>query len=158
MLRDVSEVLHLAFRFRLRELSKHQLVRVGAIGALGALVQFSFFEIFGIQTNIFSPRIAAVLGGELGVITVFLIHHFFTFRNVRDRAVHGALKFIYFNITALVSLVMQYALVWIGERVSGGNEWVLRAFNLLGILIGFIFNYVNYTRVIWKTREGNREL
>ncbi len=159
MLHETQEVLRLAFRFRFRELARHQLFRAGLVGALGALIQFSFFELLGIRLAVVSPRTAAVLGAELGLLCVFVIHHFFTFSGREISPLRNiAQKFLYFNLAALGSLAIQYGAVWLGERVGGDSAWSLRAFNLLGILIGFVWNYMNYTRVIWKPDRPPAEL
>lgn len=151
MFHDINAIVAAFFSGRFRDLVKIRLVRIAFFGGVSFLVQATFFEIFGLRLAAFRPANAAILGGELAIITNFFLQNHFSFADHRLtwswRLFH---KLIQFNLGAVVSLAIQWLLVSLGEVLANGHWMTLRAFNVLGVLIGFGFNYLIYTRFIWR--------
>ena len=149
MIKDISSALKALARLDARALFGNRIVRMASIGAIGFLIQSTIFEIVGIQLDLFSPPGAALLGAEIAIVVNFFLNNRFTFANEKipfSRAMVP--KFLKFNAAVALSLAIQWVMVSIGERVGG--DWALRLFNVLGVLVGFIVNYISYTTFIWK--------
>ena len=57
-------------------------------------------------------------------------------------------KFFQFNLTSLGALLIQSGTVALGTMVFGHE--VYRWFYLMGVGIGLVWNYIMYSKVIWK--------
>lgn len=154
MIQGIKEVIKLALTFDFKALFQNRFFRICLIGFSSFLVQAVFFEIFGLRLAVFRPALAATLGAELAIINSFSWHNFLTFRDRRISASAALFKkFFQFNSLVAMSLIIQWFTVSLGEVFSGGNLMVLRGFNVLGVIIGFIWNYFSYTKIIWPENK-----
>ena len=157
MIKDIGSAFRALSSFDLRSLSENRLVKMGLVGAVGFLIQSLFFEIVGIQLDLLSPPSAALFGAEIAIVANFFLNNRFTFGDQSIPFSWGMVpKFLKFNAAVVLSLATQWLMVFIGERVGGESDWMLRLFNILGVIIGFTMNYVSYTKIIW--RNSNSEI
>ena len=151
MMKDLSSAWKAIVSLDARSFFANRVVKMGMVGSIGFTIQYLFFEIVGIQLDILSPPSAALLGAEIAIVANFLLNNRFTFREQRIPFSWAMFpKFLKFNAAVVFSLLTQWIMVSIGAHIGGG-DWVLRLFNVLGVLIGFTMNYMSYTRLIWKT-------
>lgn len=94
------------------------------------------------------PAIASALGAECAIISNFILNNNWTFHGRKISGERIAGKFLQFNLTSLGALGIQSVSVWIGVYLLGYNVYFL--FYILGVGIGLIWNYLMYSRVIWK--------
>jgi len=158
MIQELSALIKNAYRLQIGEMRKNRLFKMLVIGAFGFLVQATFFELFAIQFSLFRPSTAALLGAELAIVVNFFLHNHFTFPDRRVRTIPNLFgKFFQFNLAVAVSLLIQWGMVWIGEIVAPESAMLLRLFNVTGVVVGFIFNYFSYTKLIWRNRNFPHE-
>ncbi len=152
MIKEIKDLAGIVLQLRLRDLFKNRLFKILLIGSTAFLLDMAFFELLGIRFKIYRPSTAALLAAELTIIYNFIMHNLYTFADVRiPISLKMAAKFAQFNVLVAISLFLQWFFVFIGEQIVPDNHIALRLFNILGILIGFIFNYHGYTRIIWPT-------
>lgn len=157
MIRDISAAMKALVSFDTQSLFANRLVKMGLVGAVGFLIQSLLFEIVGIRLDILSPASAALFGAEVAIVANFFLNNRFTFGADRIPFSWAMLpKFFQFNAAVALSLGIQWGMVFAGEHVGGGSDGVLRLANILGVLIGFVLNYISYTRVIWRVNNLNR--
>ena len=60
------------------------------------------------------------------------------------------MRFVKFNILSLGSIVIQNLVLFFGIRILGQTLLIENGLVLLGIILGLIWNYLMYTKVVWK--------
>lgn len=132
---------------------KQRFLKFAVVGGIGFVIQTVVFEVLGVFTKILSPSAATVVGGELAIISNFTLNNLWTFKDYRVTGIKIVGKFIQFNLTSVVALVIQFVILRIGEFVSGGSTLIIQGFYLGAIVIVLIVNYIIYNKIIWKTKE-----
>ena len=133
-------------RFRENE----KFFKVAIVGAVGTFVQIIFFNIFRLFTGL---SVAQNLAIELSVVSNFTINNLWTFQDQKFK--FKKLKqlltgFIKFNLASLGSIVIQNLVLLTGVALIGRSFVIENTLVIIGILIGLIWNYLMYTKVVWK--------
>ncbi len=124
-----------------------QVFRVACVGLVGFSIQALFFEILGIQLGIMKASTAAFIGGEIGIITNFFLNNRFNFTPHPEDPLPKRL--FRFHTVVLGSLIIQYLCVRFAEETSE-SLLLLRGAYAVGILLGFVSNYIGYHLFVWK--------
>lgn len=129
-----------------------QVFRVACVGLVGFTIQALFFEILGIRLGIMKASTAALIGGEIGIVTNFFLNNHFNFTPHPEDQLRKRL--FRFHAVVLGSLIIQYACVRFAEETSD-SLLLLRGAYAIGILLGFVSNYIGYHLFVWKKPTGN---
>lgn len=129
-----------------------RIFRVACVGLVGFSIQALFFEILGIQLEIMKASTAALIGGEIGIVTNFFLNNHFNFTPHPEDPLSRRL--FRFHAVVLGSLIIQYVCVRFAEETSD-DLMLLRAAYAVGILLGFVSNYIGYHLFVWKKPTGN---
>ncbi len=136
----------------LRWLESQRFIKVCAVGTIGAAIQFTIFNILRRTLN---PEIANVIAVEFAIIGNFIINNSWTFKDKKLKIEKGLqkiiLKFAQFNLFSLGSLLIQYIVMKIGTNILGRGFIIENGLVVVGILLGLIYNFTIYTKLIWKT-------
>ncbi len=97
------------------------------------------------------PSISAAIGAECAIISNFMLNNAWTFRKRKISGTKKILKFLQFNATSVGAIVIQSSTIWIGTKFFGLSVYFL--FYIFGVGIGLIWNYLMYSRVIWKKQS-----
>lgn len=157
----IKNTLRYIIKVRLSEIFHSRIFKFLVVGGIGFLVNFVGFRI--LRTFNVWPSIAGALAAELAIFSNFTLNNLWTFK---DKKLTGLLlrvrKFVEFNITSLGSLVIQTIVIEVGTRILGIQSLLTVAsfslnsddvYLMIGVLLGMIWNYTMYTRVIWKTKS-----
>jgi len=148
---NIKDSLRVVFTLRFREHEK--LFKIMIVGGIGTIVQLFFFNIFRLSLNL---SLAQNLAIELAIISNFLLNNLWTFKDTKftikqlKKLTAGFLKF---NLASVGSIVIQNIVLLTGIAVLGRSFIIENALVIVGILIGLIWNYLMYTRVVWKTHK-----
>lgn len=127
----------------------HHVSRVGLVGLTCFLLQSTIFEILGIRFEIVNASTAALIGGEIAVLTGFLLNNHFNFKGRSNDPFWRRL--LVFHLVVSGSLFAQWSLVSLAEVYSTGTPMILRGAFLAGVAIGFFTNYIGYHWFVWRT-------
>lgn len=166
---------------RAHELLSSRLFKFLMVGGLGFVVNFIAFRVFTALAlgkllfsipgyneatflhGVFSDRgLAVILGAEMAILSNYTLNNIWTFK---DRKIKGVLahlsKFAQFNLGSVGSVVIQYLTMQAAVALLG----VFTVFSLFGIsimsddfylaagvLIGMIWNFTVYNKVIWRKK------
>lgn len=131
---------------RMTELTQWSLFKFAVVGTIGFIINTVILELF-VHIGL-HPAIGSAVGAEIAIVSNFIFNNAWTFG---DRRVHGTRvipKFVQFNVTSLGALIIQTASVWAGTVLFGKPAYF--ASYIAGVLIGLIWNYTMYSKVIWK--------
>jgi dolichol-phosphate mannosyltransferase len=148
---NIIDSLRVVFKLRLRDSQK--LIKVMIVGGIGTIVQLVFFNLFRLFLNL---SLAQNLAIELAVISNFTLNNIWTFKEDKFRFRElGRLLigFVKFNILSLGSIVIQNVVLLSGVAILGRSFWIENSLVLFGIILGLIWNYLMYTRVVWRTHK-----
>jgi len=128
-------------------------LKFAVVGGTGLTLQTLFFEITSVFTHILTPSVATVIGGEIAIISNFTLNNLWTFRDYQITGSKLIFKFIQFNLTSLIALIIQYVILRIGEIVASGSPIIIQFFYFGALVLVLITNYVIYNTIIWKTTK-----
>lgn len=147
---NVLDSLRVVFTLRFQESEKF--IKVCLVGGIGAVIQFSIFNFLRLKI---SPEYANAVAVEIAVISNFILNNIWTFR---EEKIHFSQlkklisKFFQFNLVSLGSILIQFLVVKIGVSFFGRSFLWENILVAIGILLGLIWNYTMYTRLIWKKK------
>lgn len=148
---NVIDSLRVVFTLRWQESQKF--IKVCVVGFIGAVIQFS---IFNFLRRLILPEYANLIAVETAVISNFIINNSWTFRDEKiefSQLKKTFLKFIQFNFVSLGSILIQFLIMKAGVAFFGRSLILENLLVAVGILIGLVWNYTMYTRLIWKKKS-----
>lgn len=145
------DLLEYVIKTRARELAQTDLFRVGAVGAVGFVVQTVFFQIFLVFMGRGSSSWAQAGSAELAVLANFALNNSWTFRRVKIQGWGRKLgKFLQFNLVSLGSIAIQWLTQEVGTGWFGEAAITVWLLYLTGVSLGLISNYFLYRKVVWQ--------
>lgn len=147
---NIIDSLRVVFSLRLRDSRKF--IQVAVVGFIGSIVQFIIFNLLRLS---FSPEYANVFAVEAAVISNFSLNNLWTFKANRipvKQAKKLIIKFLQFNLASMGSIIIQFLVLKIGVNLLGRSFLIENSLVAVGILLGLVWNYLMYTRWIWKKK------
>ena len=120
---------------------------VGVVGALGALTPALLLVLFVEVLHVY-PVLANTVAAELVILMNFLLNNYWTFRERTGRPFW--VRLVMFNMVVLSSVIIQALCIWVGIHFIDARLYLL--YMAIGISIGWVVNYLLYTRLIWFRR------
>lgn len=140
---NILDSLRVVFTLRWRQNEK--LFKVMIIGGIGTVVQLVFFNLLRLNLSLGWSQNLSI---EVAIVSNFILNNIWTFKAKSWSLV----RFGKFNVLSLGSIVIQNLVLFLGVRALGQSFLIENGLVLLGILLGLIWNYLMYTRVVWKTK------
>jgi len=146
-----SDILKTVIFLRFKQNEK--LIKVMIVGGVGTIIQMVFFNIFRLKMHL---SLAQNLAIELAVVSNFTLNNIWTFKDhkfsIKEffKLVAG---FVKFNLASIGSIIIQNVILLLGIKLLGRSFLIENSLVVVGILIGLIWNYLMYTRVVWKTHK-----
>lgn len=145
----IKNTLIYILKARLIELSRF--FKFLMVGGTGLVIQTLIYYLLGFTLKIVSPAIATVAGGQLAILSNFILNNLWTFK---DRKLANTktivLKLIQFYLTSNIAVILiQGGTMKIGEFLVGASA-LIHGFYLLALALTLIFNFTIYNKFIWK--------
>ncbi|OGD57024.1 hypothetical protein A3I57_02275 [Candidatus Beckwithbacteria bacterium RIFCSPLOWO2_02_FULL_47_23] len=140
---NILDSLRVVFTLRWRQNEK--LFKVLLVGGLGSVVQLIVYNLFRLRMNL---ALAQNLSIETAIVSNFIFNNIWTFKEKGWSMV----RFIKFNLSSFGSLIIQNIVLLGGVRLLGQSIKIENILVTIGIIIGAIWNYLMYTRVVWKAK------
>lgn len=122
---------------------------VGGIGFIVDTGLFNIVRILGIASNI-----SAIISGSIAMITTFTLNNYWSFK---ERKIEGAEKKIYslaiYVLSSYIPIVVRSFLVKFAVNNFGDTFIISNTAFFIGIILGLIWNYTVYNRIIWKGKK-----
>jgi len=120
--------------------------KFAVVGTIGFTINTVILETL-VKTG-YQPVMASALGAECAIISNFFLNNGWTFKGKKIHGLRMIPKFVQFNLTSLGALLIQSGTVALGTMMFGRDAY--RWFYLMGVGIGLFWNYMMYSKVIWK--------
>lgn len=134
---------------RMKALRKGNFKKFLVVGGIGFVINTIILE-FGVHAIGMHPAVASIVGAECAIVSNFFLNNAWTFKDQVIEKGKRLYKFIQFNLSAVGAIVIQAASVFIGTHLFG-ESWY-RLFYIFGVGIGLFYNYIMYSKVIWKNK------
>ena len=131
--------------FTLRWRQNEKLFKVLLVGGLGSVVQLIAYNLFRLSMNLTWSQNLSI---ETAIVSNFIFNNIWTFKEKGWSLV----RFIKFNLSSFGSLIIQNIVLLGGVRLLGQSIKTENILVTIGIIIGAIWNYLMYTRVVWKIK------
>jgi len=138
---NIVDSLRVVFKLRLRDSQK--LIKVMVVGGIGTVVQLGIFNLLCLFLSLSLAQNIAI---EAAVVSNFILNNIWTFKETS----WSLIRFAKFNILSLGSIVIQNIVLISGVFIFGQSLITVNVLVLIGILLGLIWNYLMYTKVVWK--------
>lgn len=140
---NIIDSLRVVFTLRWRQNEK--LFKVLLVGGLGSVVQLIAYNLFRLGMNLV---LAQNLSIETAIVSNFIFNNIWTFKEKS----WSVIRFFKFNLSSFGSLVIQNIVLLGGVSILGQSWLIENGLVVGGILLGTVWNYLMYTRVVWKAK------
>jgi dolichol-phosphate mannosyltransferase len=165
----MKNTLEFIIAMRMKSLLQSRILKFVLVGGFGALVQLVALQFWrqavSPLTNLNDNQqylFADFLAIETAIISNFVLNNIWTFKDATLKKSQIPLKFLAFNLSSAGSIIIQLTVAWIGAHLIGIFDLIVvpvvyftidtgLVFVAVGILLGMIWNYFAYTRLIWRT-------
>lgn len=146
---NMLDSLRVVFLLRIRE--SKSFFKFILVGFIGLFTDSGLFSIFRLTT--LGSTYGSALSGFIAMITTFTLNNLWSFG---DRRLSGVKKnmasfVVYFSSSYLPIIFRSWLISYAIDRFGKGALVEYSAF-FIGILVGLIWNYTVYSKVIWKKR------
>lgn len=154
-------------KVRFLEIISNRIFKFVVVGGIGALIQFVTLAIF---RQLMAYTLAYFLSAEVAVGSNFVLSNIWTFSDRSLTLPEIPKKFLTFNLASFGSVGIQTVLATFGKIVIGdtvplfaipfsalvlGKPFIFDTgflFLVIGILVGMVWNFTAYTRIVWKQK------
>ena len=142
----------LIYIFKARFFELLRFFKFVAVGSLGLIIQTTLYWILGFALKVVSPTVATILGGQIAILSNFILNNIWTFGDRKITSVSALLKklVIFYATSNIAVLIIQGGIMKIGEIAVGKENLFIHGFYILALALTLIFNFTVYNRYIWK--------
>ncbi len=119
------------------------------VGGIGFIVDAGLFNI--LRIGILSSRNSALASGFTAMMVTFLLNNYWSFG---ERKIDGTKKkmlgFVVYIIFSSIPIAVRSRLVGFSVSTFGDTALVSNTAFLIGIILGLIWNFTVYSKIIWK--------
>jgi dolichol-phosphate mannosyltransferase len=121
------------------------------VGGIGLIINTLLLEFF-VRLGLIS-WISNMIGAECAIISNFILNNRWTFSSRSVSGLKALIKFIEFNGTSIIGVTfIQTGTIWLGTRFWGESTY--RIWYVIGTGLLLVWNYLMYSRVIWKKHRS----
>lgn len=142
----------LVYIFKTRLLESARFFKFLIVGGTGLVLQTLLYYLLGFTFAVLSPTVATIVGGQVAILSNFILNNLWTFGDRRLTSLKTVLikLFQFYTTSNFAVLVIQGGTMWIGESVVGKESLLIHGFYILAMAFTLIFNFTVYNRYIWK--------
>ena len=148
---ELQETLKVIFLLQSRNPRTIRLFRFATVGFFGYLINALFLKIF---TELQLSGLI-VWGGstEMAIVSNFTLNNLWTFKADQIKGIKDLVfKFLQFNLTSIGGLLIQTTTGLISDSLLKSDSYRQIVLPITIVLLILPYNYLIYTRVIWKTK------
>lgn len=142
----------LIYIFKARFFELLRFFKFAVVGSLGLVIQTALYWILGFGIKIVSPTVATILGGQLAILSNFILNNVWTFGDRKITSLPQMLKkLIAFYATSNIAvLFIQGGIMKAGEMIVGKENILIHGFYIAALVLTLVFNFTVYNKYIWK--------
>jgi len=123
------------------------------VGVCGLITDTLLFNVF--RLTVFDPALSAIVSGFVAMLVTFTLNNTWSFG---EKRIFGMAKlagtFVVYCVSSMVPILIRSQLVDLFVKALGHSFIVANTGFGLGILIGLVWNYFVYSKIIWRKRPA----
>lgn len=145
----------LIYIFKARFFELLRFFKFAMVGSLGLVIQTALYWFLGFGIKIVSPAVATILGGQLAILSNFILNNVWTFGDRKITSLPQMLKkLIAFYATSNIAvLFIQGGIMKAGEILVGKENILIHGFYVAALVLTLVFNFTVYNKYIWKKNK-----
>jgi dolichol-phosphate mannosyltransferase len=145
----------LIYIFKARFFELLRFFKFAVVGSLGLVIQTVLYWVLGFGLKVASPAIATILGGQLAILSNFILNNVWTFG---DRKITSTAKLFqkliaFYATSNIAVLLIQGGIMKAGETLVGKESILIHGFYVAALVLTLIFNFTVYNKYIWKQNK-----
>jgi putative flippase GtrA len=144
---NFSDSVKVVLKIRLNE--NNAFFRFLAVGLVGLFTDTAIFNLF--RATLFPSHIAAILSGGIAMLVTYALNNFWSFNDRKITTVPKLVTiFTIYAISSAVPIFVRSQLVLLFVNAFGDKVVPSNTGFAIGILIGLVWNFTVYSKIIWK--------
>ncbi len=142
----------LIYIFKARFFELLRFFKFAVVGSLGLVIQTALYWILGFGIKIVSPTVATILGGQLAILSNFILNNVWTFGDRKITSIPVLLKklVVFYATSNIAVLFIQGGIMKAGEMTVGKENILIHGFYVAALVLTLVFNFTVYNKYIWK--------
>lgn len=150
---NATDSLKVVLSIRINE--NKSFIKFCVVGVCGLITDTLLFNIF--RLTVFDPALSAIVSGFLAMLVTFTLNNIWSFG---EKRISGLAKlagtFVVYCASSMIPILVRSQLVDLFVKALGHSFLVANTGFGLGILIGLVWNYVVYSKIIWRNRPAQK--
>ena len=143
---SIVDSLRVLATLRYRELKPY--FNMCAVGLIGLIIQCIVYNLLRLQ---WEPFVASPIAVSIAIMNNFIMHNRFTFKK---RSMSNYFRsVVFFVVYSVLMIGLQSNWVQLGVHYLGTGFIKENLILATGVFIGSLFNYLFYSRLIWKNKK-----
>lgn len=148
---NLLDSLKVVLMLRLKDKDTQKFFKFCAVGFIGLITDVGLANIFRI--TILSSKNAPLASGFIAMMVTFLFNNFWSFNEFKIKGVGSKFTyFIVYCVTSYIPIVFRSYLVGFCVNKFGNSFIVFNIAFFLGIVVGLIWNFLVYSKLIWRKK------
>lgn len=149
---SILDSLYVLLTLRFSNFKKY--LKMCLVGLLGAGVQLVAYNSL---RQVFSPIHATQMAIIMAILSNFFFNNRYTFKRINQVPRSKKIKSLSFFIGySILMIVIQSYWLHLGINYFGAGFWSENILIFFGMLIGSLFNYLTYSRLIWRDHHSEQ--
>jgi dolichol-phosphate mannosyltransferase len=149
---NLKDSLRVVIMLRLRDEQTQKFLKFCAVGFAGLFVDSGLFNILRITLG--NSKTASLISGLLAMLTTFLLNNFWSFKKNKIEGVgKKATGFIVYMVSSYFPIFLRSNLIKFSVSKLGDTFWVSNGAFFIGVVFGLVWNYLVYSKIIWKEKK-----
>jgi dolichol-phosphate mannosyltransferase len=146
---NLKDSLRVVFFLRLKDEQTQKFLKFCVVGFVGLFVDSGLFNILRIIIK--NSKSSSLISGFIAMIATFLLNNFWSFRKNKIKGSDKkVLSFIIYVVSSYIPILVRSQLIKLSITRFGDTFWPSNIAFFIGILFGLVWNFLVYSKIIWK--------
>ena len=149
---NLRDSLRVVTTLRLKDPDTQKFLKFCAVGFAGLFVDSVIFNV--LRLSIKNPKTASLTSGFVAMLTTFTLNNYWSFKNNKIEGSGKKIRsFVIYILSSYVPIIFRSQLIKFSVSKFGDTFWVSNIAFFVGIVVGLIWNYLVYSKIIWKDKK-----
>ena len=149
---NLKDSLRVVISLRLRDDDTKKFLKFCAVGFIGLFVDTGIFNL--LRVTLFTSKISSLISGFIAMLTTFTLNNFWSFKKNKIEGIKKKIySFVVYIVASYIPIIFRSELIKFSIKRFGDTFAVSNGAFFIGIIIGLIWNFTVYNRIIWKDKK-----
>ena len=149
---NMIDSLRVVLNLRLKDPQTQKFLKFCVVGVTGLIADSGLFNILRISLS--NSKTASLLSGLIAMLVTFTLNNFWSFKENKISGITGKIKgFFIYILSSYVPIFLRSQMIKFSISKFGDTFLVSNITFFIGIVLGLIWNYTVYNKIIWKEKD-----